>query len=140
MLSQKGRTPWDIVFGHHSHIPQHIELVGKSSNPNIRKKKFSILRKILHLKIKNPDSKQENFSTNPDRIIVYSGGNFTSGENRKKHRNGLIAKFYIKPFKNKLVISKVKWSFTLTKKVFRTVGLNSPKNLKGRMDLKDVLA
>ena len=99
-------VPWDIVFGHHSHIPQHIELVKETGNP--------------------------------DKLIFYSGGNFTSGEKRRKHRNGLIANVYLGLDNGKLIINKVKWSFTITKKIIRTVELNPIKNKKGKMALKDV--
>lgn len=98
--------PWDIVFGHHSHIPQHVEKYKR-------------------------------------RFLFYSGGNFTSGEKRKKHRSGLIAKFYLKTKCNRLVIGKVEWSFTTNtndkKRGCRVVKLDSDKNKRRKPSLKDVL-
>ncbi len=77
---------WDFIFGHHSHIPQRIEVVDVA-----------------------PIGK---------KFLAYSGGNFTSGEPRKKHRYGIISKvdFAIDPAKKKLVVKEVRWSFTYNDK------------------------
>ena len=118
----KNKNTWDIVFGHHSHIPQHIEFCNERE-----------INKISE--------------TIPNKIIAYSGGNFTSGEPRQKHRHGLIAKFYLKPNDNqdKLEIDKVLWSFTFNEgdkknnENPRKVVLNYKMNKKGKINLNDVL-
>jgi hypothetical protein len=71
------KQKWDLIFGHHPHVPQPIKNYGKG-------------------------------------IIVFSGGNFTSSQRRKKHISGLIMKCEIcKAEKlDELELGKVHWCYT----------------------------
>lgn len=79
------KKSWDFIFGHHSHVPQPIESFNSNGLNKLRK------------------------------LIAFSGGNFTSGVKRKKHRSGLIAKIRLHKTSikgKKIIVRKLKWSFT----------------------------
>ncbi|MBY9019956.1 MAG: CapA family protein [Candidatus Lokiarchaeota archaeon] len=75
---------WDLIFGHHTHVPQPI--VG-----------------ILHAS-----------KLLPKKLLAYSGGNFTSSKWINKHQHGLILRCQIakKNKVNSFVIRRIDWSYT----------------------------
>ena len=82
------KKPWDVIFGHHPHVPQAITEVSS----------------------KDP--------AGPKKLLAYSGGNFTSGVIRDKHNHGLIMKCEIGNMKGnveKLAVGKIEWSYTKNK-------------------------
>ena len=49
------------------------------------------------------------------KVLAYSGGNFTSGKGRKKHRKGMIAKIVLgksTELPNRIVVEKLAWRYT----------------------------
>jgi hypothetical protein len=78
--------PWDLIFGHHTHVPQAITEI-KSEDPGI-----------------------------PNKLLAFSGGNFFSGDWRHKHNHGLVMKCEIGKWNNdKYAVGKVEWSYTKNK-------------------------
>ncbi|OLS13664.1 MAG: PGA biosynthesis protein capA [Promethearchaeota archaeon CR_4] len=85
-LSHKLLDSWDIVFGHHPHVPQAVTAVQKGA---------------------------------VKKLLVYSGGNFTSGLNENKHNWGIILKCEIGPLKenpSKIAVGNVNWQFIQVEK------------------------
>ncbi len=82
------KKPWDLVFGHHPHVPQAIT---------------------------NIESESDEI---PNKLLAYSGGNFTSGVWRDKHNHGLIMKCEIGTWikdANRLAVGEVQWSYIRNK-------------------------
>ncbi|MFX0083089.1 MAG: CapA family protein [Candidatus Hodarchaeota archaeon] len=100
--------PWDLIFGHHPHVPQAITRVSEKNTPN--------------------------------KLLAYSGGNFTSGVWRDKHNHGLILKCDIGPWKEdnkQLAAANLEWSYTINDfnkwklwKKEKTVKIDLPQNKK----------
>ncbi len=77
---------WDIVFGHHPHVPQAVTSV-KAEELN--------------------------------KLLVFSGGNFTSGLNHTRHNYGIVLKCEIGPSlanPQKMAVGKVDWHFSFSEK------------------------
>lgn len=89
---------WDLIFGHHPHVRQPIMEVEDTFIDNAG--------------VKIPYKK----------LVVFSGGNFTSGANvirHKKHNRGIIMKCEIGPLKgyrDKIVAGNIEWRNTINKK------------------------
>jgi len=102
--------PWDLIFGHHPHVPQAITMI-ESSNTQV-----------------------------PNKLLAYSGGNFTSGVWRDKHNHGMIMKCEIGRWTNgKLAVGDVYWSYTKNdfvkwkiwkKEKVKTVSIDNEQNSK----------
>lgn len=88
------RCKWDLIFGHHSHVRQPIMQIidDNASNNNPREVK---------------------------KLVVFSGGNFTSGAliiRKRKHTRGIILRCKIGPLidcPTKLGIGRVTWRYTI---------------------------
>ena len=75
---------WDLIFGHHTHVPQPIVNVPPPNN------------------------------LNQTHLLAYSGGNFTSSKWIGKHQHGLILRCQIakKNDEDSLAIRRIDWSYT----------------------------
>ena len=81
---------WDLIFGHHSHVPQPI---------------------VTHPP--NNNNQQPNY-LNQKHLLAYSGGNFTSSKWINKHQHGLILRCQLakKNEEDSFTIRKIDWSYT----------------------------
>lgn len=99
---------WDLIFGHHPHVRQPImEVVDTFINDS-------------------------GASIQYKKLVVFSGGNFTSGANiirNKKHNRGIIMKCEIgslKEYRNKIVVGNIEWRNTIN------IKSKEKKTIKGK--------
>jgi len=85
---------WDLIFGHHSHVPQPIV----THPPN--------------------NNNQQHNNLNQKNLLAYSGGNFTSSKWINKHQHGLILRCQLEKKKEEdsFTIKKIDWSYTECKR------------------------